>query len=109
MRDRTAAITLLVALGAGFALGALVANLLWPRPTRVAHDPVLELRQCIGRIPEQMVESVHLWNLKTPKQRAISYLLLEANCVSRTIGGVDPGAIQRESGLKDSPDQALLK
>jgi hypothetical protein len=50
-----------------------------------------------------------LFDLKTPEQRAISYLLLESNCVNLTVGGVDPGGVQRESGLVAAPDKALLK
>jgi hypothetical protein len=103
------AIGFFVSLMAGFALGILAANLPPPHPAPVAHNPVLELRQCIGRIPNELVESVRLFHLKTPKQRAISYLLLEANCVDRTIGGVDPGALQQVTGLTSAPDDALLK
>jgi hypothetical protein len=103
-------VALLVALGIGFALGILGSKLFPPRPTTIHGEEVFNLRQCINhQIPGQLRESVRLFDLKTPEQRAISYLLLESTCVNLTVGGVDPGGVQRESGLVAAPDKALLK
>jgi hypothetical protein len=69
-------VALFVALGIGFALGILGSKLFPQRPTTIHGEEVVNLRQCINhQIPSQLRESVRLFDLKTPEERAISDLL----------------------------------